>query len=102
MDGIPLDDFIFRVFGQVSLVVANFAVRKVLTVYGNIPSSLVYLIVVVNLADCAHVQCLFRRLEGARQPSHLIVEWHPDLVYRMDFLRCGAAGPHRSGLSDHP
>ena len=101
MDGIPLDDFTLRMFGQVSLVVTNFAVREVLTVYGDIPSSLVYSIVVVDLADCAHVQCSFRRLKGARQPSRLIVEWYPDLVYGVDLLVCGAASPDRGGLLDH-
>ena len=86
MDGVPLDDFSLRMFGQVSLVVPNFAVREVLTVYGDIPSPLVYSVVVVNLADRAHVQCLLRRLECASQSSRPIVEWYPDLVYGADYL----------------
>ena len=55
MDGVPLDDFLLRMLSQVLLVVPNFAVGEVLTVYGDIPSSLVYSVVVVDLADRAHV-----------------------------------------------
>ena len=55
MDGVPLNDFLFGILSQVLLVVPNFAVSEVLTVYSNIPSSLVYSVVVVDLADCAHV-----------------------------------------------
>ena len=101
MDGVPLDDFLLRMLSQVLLVVPNFAVGEVLTVYGDIPSSLVYSVVVVDLADRAHVQCLLRRLECASQPSRPIVEWYPDLVYGVDLLVCGATSPDRGGLLDH-
>ena len=52
-------DLLLGMFSQVLLIIPNFAVCKVLSVYGDIPPVWVYLVVVVDLADRAHLQGVF-------------------------------------------
>ena len=101
MDGVSLYDLLLSMFSQVLLEVAHFAVCEMLSVYGDIPPVWVYLVVVVDLADRAHLQGVFGRLKGVSQSTCFVVEWYSDLVYGVDFVVRFAACPYRSWLSDH-